>query len=1154
MIFSLLIICSAFFLQMSFLESNSNANNQTRLIGKEFKDPFSFTNERTTPNLSSSRNKWSTSEVDLKRRSYGRAHTDANNNINSHSNVCHNRKSFGGNRNSCTISFDELHGGKDEINAINENDKPILRLWAQKNKTNAAISAANRNSYLGSSNDSKKIMSQLSGTSWGKHMKNNNSINRMSNGVETINEETSRYTKSERASDDVSTATKKPTNLHRDSKLQIRPKSAHYERNLDKPLQKVPSVSMNTSINGTKPLPVISPKEKADDDYQEKTDLTKEKTSAVTENGEDSFIDELLDLEEELKRQFNDKPPPVPRRSSSRSSDLVGIFKKLNRDATTTTTTTTTNSYTRTTSCSTPTTAAVATITSTTKNLVSENNTKEREDPGCLSKGDIIFDSENDIRSEDIRLLHEEGKSKSITNHIIKSDVSIPYKNCQLTTDDNNNTQTHYDLNSSCSQIDKKTLDEIADNEMGERSSIDKKKTTPFNFSKKVRERKTRSSSANNDYVHNNFLAKQPVTQSAGFQRTRAATSVSSTIKDSRRKSVDGAKLIVSSRSNICLEESESTTSGIVTKSSKEVNKQDSPNNNCATVAKQLRRNEFIPTSTFEIKQVDINIEPDSVNTSEQNNKSLVKSYTDIESQITGVVVGQKLEKGQHDFVPDFEPKRKQTIEAHQNNQDVSLTPRSKSEVKIETKTNIVVSRSQQSSDAAENHKQTNSECKPDVNENILTNGHIEEMGSRYYNSTSRTSNSYYDRQHDSILKTSPMSTQLSRYNNERANISDKYFGKNRNLDSNDYSVHTNRYERSYSLNEDYTRPSHLTASSGRRTSVDSSDSLGSSYVPKSSYLRQRLLELKANEKDQPRIAKDKSFTSEDSCDITSYSNKSSSGIRRASLQRHEEKVDEFIRNFRERRSSYQSTPPYSPTLTVISSTYTGTSSNHNTLTSSFSNTEPSSTVSQEQSVFIFPSTIPENHNSIGPVLSQEVVTETVKDKQETIQEEEDKHFESTEPNCFDNENTPTSPLSPGKSDTMDSVFKRRGSLKNAVARKFSISSGDSKKNKEKEDEKLNDIHESPFNTPPMSTKNSEKDSKSEKSSSASASVTTTKNRFGKEKSTFGSITKITSSKISAASDLKSFSSRKKDKQKAENSKLFITYVQGNPYKTITSI
>jgi len=1128
---------------MSFLESSSNGENQPRLIGKEFKDPFSFSNDGTPTSNLSSRNKWSTSEADLKRRSYNRAHTDANNN-NSHSNVYNNRKSFGGNRNSCTISFDELHGGKDEINAISENDKPILRLWAQKNKTNAAISAANRNSYLGTSNDSKKVMSQLAGTSWGKHLKSNNTLmNRMSNGVETINEER-RHTKSERASNNVSTT----ANFQREPLDQNRPKSAYYERNLDKSLQKVdhkslvsPNKKDNTTIT-----PVAKPKEKTNVDHQEKTDPTKDKNCAVTEKGEDSFLDELLDLEDELKRQLNDKPPPpVPRRSSSRSSDLVGIFKKLNRDAATTTPKSPSSSSIRTTGCSTPTTAATITSTTTTTDLVSQSNTKEREDPGCLSKTDIVFDSENDIRSKDIRVLHEEGKSKSITNHIIKSDVNDSYKNCQFTADDNNNTQTHYDFNSSCSQINKKTLNRTIDKEMGERCS-DEKKTTPFNYSKKVRERKARSSSANNEYIYSNFLAKQPVTQPTSFQRTRADTSVSSSVKDSCGNSVEGAELvIVSSCNNVCLDEPNSTSSGIATKGAKEIKKQNNPNTNCVAVAKLLRRNEFIPISTFEIKQVDIDIEPDSVNTGEEN-KSFVDSYTDIESQITGVVGSQKLEK---EHLPDFVALEKQTIEtinSCQDNKEVSLTPRRKSEVEIETKTNIVVSRGEQTYDA-EYLKEKYIKYKPDANENNLTNGHIEEqeMGSRYYSSTPRSSNSfnsYYDRQHDSTWTTSPLSTQLSRYNNESANISDKYFGRKSNLDSNDYSVHTNRYERSYSLNEDYSRPSHLTKSLARKTSVDSSDNLGSSYVPKSTYLRQRLLELKANEKDNPRVIKNNSFTSEDSSDISSYSNKSSNGVRRASLQRHEEKVDEFIRNFRERRSSYQSTPPYSPTLTstVISSTSTTTSSNHNTAISSFSNTE-TTTVNKEQSVFTFPSTISKNHLISSISSTQE--SPTVEDRsqfqqQKTLQEED------TKSSSFDYKSPPTSPckspLSPDKSDAMDSVFKRKGSLKNAVARRFSISSGDSKKNKEKEDDKLNDIQESPFDKTTSSVKVPEKDSKSEKSS-ASVAVTTTKNRFGKEKSTFGSITKITSSKISAASDLKAFSSRKKDKLKADTSKFFNT-------------
>ena len=116
------------------------------------------------------------------------------------------------------------------------------------------------------------------------------------------------------------------------------------------------------------------------------------------------------------------------------------------------------------------------------------------------------------------------------------------------------------------------------------------------------------------------------------------------------------------------------------------------------------------------------------------------------------------------------------------------------------------------------------------------------------------------------------------------------------------------------------------------------------------------------------------------------------------------------------------------------------------------------------------------------------------------------------------------------KEDTM-----RRGSLKDvkdAVVRRFAGSS-DSKKIKEVQEEASSDIQESPFDKSAITTKN-EKENKPSKA----ITVTTKTNRFGKEK-TFGSITRITSSKISTANDLKSFSSsKKKDKQKHDASKL----------------
>uniref|UniRef100_A0A7M5V7A8 Uncharacterized protein n=1 Tax=Clytia hemisphaerica TaxID=252671 RepID=A0A7M5V7A8_9CNID len=242
---------------MSFLESSTNPESQSRIIVREFKDPFCFSSSSQQENnnkasLVPSRNKWTSNDLtSYKRRS---VNVDTNNNTNSRKHLSSNRNS------SCTISFDELHGGRDEINTISEKDKPILKLWAQKNKSNAAVKDANRSSYLGSPNDAKKVLGQISGTPWGKYLKTNSRKDTMTES----NKQDSRSTA--RRSDIMITTRSVRKGPQVETK--VRPKSAYYEKTTIESLQKReipididdknpmqnPSKDVNNNNNRTKAL------------------------------------------------------------------------------------------------------------------------------------------------------------------------------------------------------------------------------------------------------------------------------------------------------------------------------------------------------------------------------------------------------------------------------------------------------------------------------------------------------------------------------------------------------------------------------------------------------------------------------------------------------------------------------------------------------------------------------------------------------------------------------------------------------------------------------------------------------------------------------------------------------------------------------------
>ena len=601
----------------------------------------------------------------------------------------------------------------------------------------------------------------------------------------------------------------------------------------------------------------------------------------------------------------------------------------------------------------------------------------------------------------------------------------------------------------------------------------------------------------------------------------------------------------------------------------------------------------------------------------QNHNISRLNPYTDIESQITGIHLSQQDQLNQQKQHRSNNIKAGISLlstslgglgEAHttpigkkEEKIAFAFRPRSKSQPELffenETKTNIFSSTgrklgTEQQPCDAENHKQISYSLNSSIQQqngtssssrdNIVNgddNISINEMGSKYYTSNDRSLNSYYDhqQQQDSVFKTSSsLSTNLSHYNNESANMSDKY-SRRKSFSSNEqHSVHKNRYERSYSLNEDYdsqpisTKTSRTSNTSVRRSSEhDISGSLiSSSYVPKSAYLRQRLLELQSGNRISTKDNQ-RSRRSRENSISSSEDSHSSLGSFSKNSKKNEDKIDAFIRNHKERRSiekthsnsssssSFHSTsPPYSPVKIVNKSTNKTADIAVDSLPSK--NLE-SSLINQNSSTLLAnksSSNIPDDLSERLSKTCQEILEQhqfhnsspppDTSETNKNLDQEEDSVF-----SIDTKTTTKTTTVSPNnqnlskptKSPEMESVFGRRGSLKDmkdAVVRRFASSSNsESKKsNKEKDDEILADIQESPFDKSLVMPKSSSTEKVTATSVKSTATVkVTTKNRFGKEKSssTFGSITKITSSKISAASDLKGFSIKKKSK--AESSK-----------------
>lgn len=116
---------------MSFLESSSNTTKNT-----SSKDPSYTPSERDASTLAPpSKNKWT---VDLRRK--GAAATPS---TKGKTNISNNTSSDNtNNRSSCTFSNDVFYSGKDELETIKDDAKPILKLWASRSKQNLA----NRNS------------------------------------------------------------------------------------------------------------------------------------------------------------------------------------------------------------------------------------------------------------------------------------------------------------------------------------------------------------------------------------------------------------------------------------------------------------------------------------------------------------------------------------------------------------------------------------------------------------------------------------------------------------------------------------------------------------------------------------------------------------------------------------------------------------------------------------------------------------------------------------------------------------------------------------------------------------------------------------------------------------------------------------------------
>uniref|UniRef100_A0A7M5UZ27 Uncharacterized protein n=1 Tax=Clytia hemisphaerica TaxID=252671 RepID=A0A7M5UZ27_9CNID len=1382
---------------MSFLESSTNPESQSRIIVREFKDPFCFSSSSQQENnnkasLVPSRNKWTSNDLtSYKRRS---VNVDTNNNTNSRKHLSSNRNS------SCTISFDELHGGRDEINTISEKDKPILKLWAQKNKSNAAVKDANRSSYLGSPNDAKKVLGQISGTPWGKYLKTNSRKDTMTES----NKQDSRSTA--RRSDIMITTRSVRKGPQVETK--VRPKSAYYEKTTIESLQKReipididdknpmqnPSKDVNNNNNRTKALkrsskiiirsnstakepPAPSVKtvirtnstatldnkhvkvERKDSAERPKVNTTSDRAdhkenvaisssinnskelleseqaentkhcrtasvdSSEPEQNQDietreqsntgnkptppktlakpkppsskktveyhnSFLDDLDDLESEIDQQLmgtnKQPPPPVPRRSSSKTSELTDFLKKLNDQEEKSSTPKLTRATTLT-SPSTTTVITTATMTSTINSVITQNlsrtlpptttttpsneqeqkttsndNVEEKQSfKDTLAEYDVISSqsdeaSENEaVKSNNIDPPNEtyvdvEGKCvyAAPESTSLSEDRQLNKKESETNqrTDDNNSchiinnvrnlfndntiTKTHYDVNSFSTYIGKPEdeiinttaqIDFVNNGGREQKSLADQKRSVSrtHSYDKKLRQLRTRSfSSADILLRRYNSVNDDPTTlyrsltpederrKSVDFTRLVSATpwrnsKSSASPTDEKPSTPTGEKnfptnektSVTNSKSILTAKETAAkvvlrskSSNGIITTKEPLLNKHSRRRFSESFVYDNLlnHRQEVIPSTAFIIKQVDIDFEStanktiDSVNTSELNlikEETTINSYTDIESQITGLVFppNQHQTHDNKDQVRNTRPlsftRRKSsytdvfytTAELKEEDSELVLsavppTERRHIEIENESTTNFssnFVNNEQpcRQPDAFEKKQQNHKQNVADVNG--FGSSEDQSMSGRYYTTSTRSSNkynSYYDRQHDPIFKTSSLSTNLSRRNNESANMSDKHFvGRKNSLDSqNDFPSSTHiksRYERSYSLNEDYSSKydrSYLPKVS-RRASEDTSNIVDTSYVPKSAYLRQRLQEIQTS-KDRGKQAsriRDNSLSSEGS---------STSTPRRKTSLKTEDKIDEFIRNHRERRSterrlsnsssssSYNSTsPPYSPVKTSSaksSFTYISNNSKTSLTSSSRNNCLDNSSLEEEKEKVLNCKNSTTNHIQESNLLSNGHVR---KDEYKSITPPPDtlKNFKSINPintsYTEDQKNLEIKPIENQESKEHKEDEMRRGSLKDvkdAVVRRFAGSS-DSKKIKEVQEEAPSDIQESPFDKNAITSKN-EKDNKPPKA----ITVTTKTNRFGKEK-TFGSITRITSSKISTATDLKSFSSsKKKDKQK----------------------
>ena len=124
---------------MSFLESSSNstAPKPSTKEGRSHVSPVKHSSGVPQP----SKNKWS---VDLGRKEDGSTPSSRGN-----ENIVNKPADNNANNTStsCTYSNVNFYRGKDELELINENDKPILKLWASRSKQNSQASVnGNRNS------------------------------------------------------------------------------------------------------------------------------------------------------------------------------------------------------------------------------------------------------------------------------------------------------------------------------------------------------------------------------------------------------------------------------------------------------------------------------------------------------------------------------------------------------------------------------------------------------------------------------------------------------------------------------------------------------------------------------------------------------------------------------------------------------------------------------------------------------------------------------------------------------------------------------------------------------------------------------------------------------------------------------------------------